>query len=467
MREIFDVVQSEKQDGEIIEYFTEHGKRNKKTTMLYVTAFRYLLNAKTRSNRLNGKNIGWGVSDTTLDRLRPLVEEWGKEEYARNSSKSGNINPHIADRLRERDQLIELIGQLPDPDDILARWQEFVPDNEWLDPELAPWPGCLYKDEEGEGYSGIFSLLFEHTREDPHWTKFGLDRDPEPTEAGIKALIASGRLPWTTAYEFLYMGKILYLVGMSHWFYQDRVYSACKALGNSGPMIPFPAFVMRPIRDAIRMHLGKGSLPRVSYKLEYLNPTSQARPYNLYFGDQLIASGIDQRENAQDDAVADAVAAVHTEFKERIMHADEPRDIVTMWHGLKSGGQKFIEWLKSLTAADIERGSCRACTSVSGHAVMPEFANHIRNFLEGSPTREPIETETMGQADALTKPRRRTKFSATKMIFQGTVTLQPGETVKVAEFRVGDQSESNLESEQESSSPGPDRPLSEPPQETD
>ena len=371
------------------------------------------------------------------------------------SSEKERNSPHVTDRLQERDRLVELIAQLPDPDDILARWEEFVPDSDWLDQEVAIWPGCLYKDEEGEGYSGAFSLLFEHTREDPHWAVFDLTRDPEPTLDSINARIANGSLPWTTAYEFFYMGKLLYLVGGSHWFYQDRVYSVCKAIGNSSPMIDFPAFVMRPIRDAVRMHLGKGPLPRADYKLEYINPSPGARPYNLRFGNVLIAKGIDQREKAQDNAVADAVAAVHNEFRERIMHANEPRDIVSMWHRLKADGQKLIEWLNSFTATDIERGSCRGCPSISGLPVMPEFAKHIRDFLEGSPTTPPTEEEKIGQTKASAIPRRRTKFSSTKIIIERTVSLQPGERVKIAELHVGDQFESYPETKQGDSSEWP------------
>lgn len=460
-RDIWERVQHGELTEETVNAYKK--RRNWKTIHRWHWGFSQAKGKREKPYYMKPTSFPYGLTEKAFNEMCRLDQMWAKD--ANTPFEAENIAPHIADRLQERNQIIELIGQLPDPDDVLARWEEFVPDNSWLDPELAIWPGCLYKDEEGEGYSGAFSLLFEHTQEDPHWAAFGLDRDPKPDEASIKALVANGRLPWTTEYEFFYMGKILYLVGMSHWVYQDRVYSACKALGNSGPMIPFPAFVLRPIRDAIRMHLGKGPLPRADYGLEYLNPSPNARPYNLRFGDQLIASGIDQRENAQENIVANAVATVHSEFRERIMHASEPRDIVIFWHHLKSNAQEFIEWLKGITAVDIERGSCRGCPSASGHAVMPEFATHIRNFLEVSFAAAPTETEKMGQI--FEKPRRGTEFSATKIIIQRNVTVQPGEKVKVADFRVGDQRESNQGSEQESDLSPPDSLSSEPPQEAD
>ena len=186
-------------------------------------------------------------------------------------------------------------------------------------------------------------------------------------------------LSWLAAYDEAYMGPLLRLVGMLHWVYQEQVFAVCQALGNSGPLLPFPAFVLRPIRDVVRMLTGLAPLSGPGYELRYVNPAPTGRAYTVHYGGEAIATGVDQRPGGQDNAVVDAVIRVHRTMAQRIFEAPDLRIIVGNWERLGGRCASLVGWLEGIAATDIERGTCLICREPeTGKPLGPELAEGIR-----------------------------------------------------------------------------------------
>ena len=135
--------------------------------------------------------------------------------------------------------------------------------------------------------------LFEHLRDDPHWMDFGFVRIPDSKALElIEGAIAAGgsRLPWTVVYEWIYILEMRKLVGASYEAHRNYVAKACEQLGCVAPILAFPSFVLRPIRDAIRTHLGMGTLPPADYTPVYRRDmNSDRRRFEVYYGGEPLA----------------------------------------------------------------------------------------------------------------------------------------------------------------------------------
>lgn len=364
----------------------------------------------SKRTALKTYRVGWSRARTTYGHLCRFREE---ESAAEGAPPAGPLpSPHVTAVLGARDEVVALLRATPHPDTVLDEFQEREKRTTWMDPRSSVWPGVLAPTS--------LSMLFAHTCDDPRWAAFGLaDRTPDQPANPEE-------LSWLAAYDQAYMGPLLRLVGMLHWVYQEQVFAACQALGNSGPLLPFPAFVLRPIRDVVRMLTGLGPLSGPGYELRYLNPAPTGRPYTLHFGGEPIATGVDQRPGAQNNAVVDAVIRVHRMMAQRIFEAPDLRGIVRNWERLGEHAAGLAAWLESITAADIERGTCLVCREPeAGKPLGPELAEGVRRFFAGEPPAAPAADENADDP-----------LDMHKIVVSGTVDIPAGGTAKVATVRV-------------------------------
>lgn len=373
-REIFDMIQSGKQDHEIIEYFKKHRKRNKKTIMLYVTAFRYLLNPTTRSKRLNGKRIGYGVSDATLDRLRPVVEEFMADDASANGLHEWKISPHIASLLKARDRLADQVQDLPTPEEVV----DYALDkSKELEPPGGLFPGCLGRYQLPPGRiinEPTYRYLCQHTQNDPHWD--GLSED-----IGDTRLLWDS--PWWREYIYDYISRTLNLVETSRMYITNRIGQAQEALGNRSYPLITNYFVGTPIKEALRSAMGLPPLVSPTQRIRYETRSGSCASehgtgYSIFYNGELIAEGVDDRplkmfpEGARDGAVTGRIIEVHREFTEQILRAPDILEIIRTWHNLQNRAREFASWLRSLSAEYFARTKCSLCDN----AVSGPFYNH-------------------------------------------------------------------------------------------
>lgn len=279
-------------------------------------------------------------------------------------------NPHIIFLLQARDRLAEQVLDLPDPEEVLMK-NFGVPEEKILDAQSVLIPSCLAREQLPPGKISnepAFKWLREHTRDDPHWT----DLEPFSEENGLN------EGPWWQEYVFWYLGRLHNLVSRSYQACQYRTHAASMAAGNdSGPMVFYP-FVVQPIREALRMHLGRYPEVSAEFSIELKDLEPGVRAYTLARKGEVIASGIDRRSTYFDDALVEAITNVYREFEKRILEAPEPREIVETWVRLKNRAEEFSSWLQSLTAEDLARTTCSACSGEQAKPMFPELNAEIR-----------------------------------------------------------------------------------------
>ncbi len=407
--EILNMVRQGQSPAAVVSVFER--RRDRKTVMYWVTGFRYA----THPNIRVPGSLKYGLTRQAISQMAEFASSHPYEDGLR-SHTAPDAAPHTRAVLNGRDALVALIRATPDPDTVLADFRAREDRTTWIAPQSAQWPGL-------ETPSG-FAMLVAHTRHDPQWKQFGLvPREDTVLES------KKDELPWIFCYEQSYLRPLLNLVGMSHMVYQERVAVACRDLYNSGPMLYFPAFVLRPIRDVIRMLMGLGPLGGGAYSVEYQNPGPMARGYRLEFGGELIAAGVDQRPGAGDDAVVNAVMTLHSSLAERLWKASEPQTIVAAWQDLEQRGRQFVTWLESLKPSDIERGDCRVCRHPhSGIPLMPELQDGVRRFLAGGPAATPDELVNEGHGH----PSPTQNSTIQRFVIDGTATVQPGQPTRIA-----------------------------------
>jgi hypothetical protein len=97
-------------------------------------------------------------------------------------------------------------------------------------------------------------------------------------------------------------------------------------------------FVVRPIQEVIRIHLGRPPLEPGQNEISF---GPQKEPgYTIKLGGVVIASGVDQRGTI-DTLLADVILNVRREFVEWCLNAPEILEIVETWRHLKRRAEMF------------------------------------------------------------------------------------------------------------------------------
>lgn len=283
---------------------------------------------------------------------------------------------HLAALLSAAERLAEQVMDLPDPEPEFQRIAKREDEEPMLlrafDRRTGIWPGCLERSQipPGNVYNEpAFRLLYQHTKDNPHWTNLGDWRQQD----GLPCLgNGDGQAaPWWVEYDLWYMSRLCNLFERSRDTCQLQCNKACVDLGNkSGPLV-FIAFVVRPVLDALRMHLQRPPLPPGESVTEH-NTTNKQHGYILKSDGEVVASGIDDRGGAPNADLPRAVLQVRREFEERVLSAREPLEIVETWRHLHQRAEEFAQWLRGLTAAELAHGSCSVCAE-DARRIFPEL----------------------------------------------------------------------------------------------
>ncbi|MDA8335427.1 MAG: hypothetical protein M0Z41_10650 [Peptococcaceae bacterium] len=147
--------------------------------------------------------------------------------------------------------------------------------------------------------------------------------------------------------------------------------------------------------------------------------------------------GVDTRDGAQDDAVIEAIINLHRLFRQTMAKDGLPLFLVQVWHRLKQRGAEMVSWLDGLIPADLERGKCSGCDTAPRLSVLPSYMTHVQAWLGGEPQGADVETPAFESEppDYFNLPERE-GISAVKEVFEGTFSLEAGETKKVLNMQV-------------------------------
>lgn len=268
------------------------------------------------------------------------------------------IGPHITSLLKACERLAAQVEDLPSPEDVVAfaidRRNHLEPQHHLhLYPPRYQLPPGRVIDER------LFRLIYEHTREDPHWKDLGFDG------------------AWWIQYNVDYVHGLLDLIEDSLNYLIDRVSKAQKAIGNrSLPEIKTP-FAAIPIRDALRLSMG---LPPVIGRSLDIDVSTSGKDdhtickiFSLKYEGMLIATIMDDRPFKENPEITrDGTAAWNTtmniyhEFEQLILASPEPLEIIGAWYRLQERAKEFASWLRSLSVRSLRGTKCSLCdTSIA------------------------------------------------------------------------------------------------------
>ena len=256
--------------------------------------------------------------------------------------------PHIEALLKARDRLAEQVLKLLDPEgQLLSEVGEEAVNEK---PDRAKTPACLEREQlpPGEVISEpAFKWLREHTEGDPHWVDLQVSQYTGLNE-GL----------WWTEY-WGYRSRLSNLLAHSVDDCRQDLHKVTHELGNSSSPMVGHQFVARPIRDALRAHLGRPPLAQNELEIQSRDLNGR-ESYVIMRGGVRLVSGIDDR-GKPDSALIDAVLEVLESFEKQILTSPEPRSIVESWDSLKKRAEEFARWLQSLTPEDLNGGTCSTC----------------------------------------------------------------------------------------------------------
>ena len=383
--------------------------------------------------------VSWTRARKTYGHLRRFQQERTTAQPP--GSPDSRANSHLVERLSERDRLKMLIATLPDPEAYIVHWGQLLGRRLGMDPAALRWPGCLSTDEMGHLRPAPFVQLYEHLRDDPHWADLGLIHVPDEKTAELFAAAekTQSRLPWTVVYEQIYLSLMVRLVMTSQLADLSRVHEIYESRGEPAPL-PLPAFVMGPIREALRSHLGRGPLSPAYYSpIYHQGPGCTHRKFELHYRADVIARGVDMRPGAHDNEVAAPLVALHRGFRESVLSDATPRDLVRLWNRLQERGAEIIAWLDSISAETLARGTCSGCDPTIASSMLPTWERHAQAWFGGSAPSDQAGAVTgrTGPDDPKdsTAPGHQ-EVAGSLETFQQTLSLEAGETKKIVVEKV-------------------------------
>jgi len=308
------------------------------------------------------------------------------------------------------------------------------------DPGAMRWPGCLLVDDTGHLLPAPFVQLYEHLREDPHWRDFGMIHVPETEVNNLIAASRDGsRLPWTVVYEWFYLREVLRLRVTVELASLSRVHEHYEQLGRAAPL-PLPAFAVRPICDALRVHMGVGPLDAGHYRPVYRHaPECAHRKFKLYFGKDLVAQRVNERPGARDNDMVTPLIDIHRRLRRELLEDAVPRLLVRVWHILRERGREMIAWLESISIETLTQGRCSGCEPSS---TPPTGASWLHDAQAWIGSRESRHDAAAATASGAAERRGVHPTAEPEEVvgaveeFHQEVSLQPGETKNVLNMEV-------------------------------